>query len=85
VIVLGKLVWVKWVYQWVCVNVLKMPILIIFFLFSSSFFFINTRYGTTSGTITLNGTKDRISNHRDIMGFVPQGKCFYKSLFVIKN
>tara|TARA_B110000208_G_scaffold167302_1_gene206669 strand:- start:124 stop:348 length:225 start_codon:yes stop_codon:yes gene_type:complete len=53
-----------------------------FFFF---FFFINTRYGTTSGTITLNGTKDRISNHRDIMGFVPQGKCFYKSLFVIKN
>jgi len=29
-------------------------------------------YGTTSGTLTLNGTPDRISNHRDIMGFVPQ-------------
>jgi ATP-binding cassette subfamily G (WHITE) protein 2 (PDR) len=40
-------------------------------------------YGTTSGHLTLNGTPDRISNHRDIMGFVPQGNVFTNPLFVI--
>jgi len=40
-------------------------------------------YGTTSGRLTLNGTPDRISNHRDIMGFVPQGNVFTNPLFVI--
>jgi ABC-type multidrug transport system ATPase subunit len=42
-------------------------------------------YGTTSGTLTLNGTPDRISNHRDIMGFVPQDDIVHDDLTVREN
>ena len=42
-------------------------------------------YGETSGTLTLNGTPDRISNHRDIMGFVPQDDIVHDDLTVREN
>jgi ABC-type multidrug transport system ATPase subunit len=42
-------------------------------------------YGVTSGKLTLNGTLDRISNHRDIMGFVPQDDVVHDDLTVREN
>jgi ABC-type multidrug transport system ATPase subunit len=42
-------------------------------------------YGVTSGVLTLNGKKDRISNHRDIMGFVPQDDVVHDDLTVREN
>ena len=42
-------------------------------------------YGTTSGNLTLNGRVDRISNHRDIMGFVPQDDVVHDDLTVREN
>ena len=42
-------------------------------------------YGVTTGTLKLNGRKDRISNHRDIMGFVPQDDTVHDDLTVREN
>ena len=38
-----------------------------------------------TGTLTLNGKVDRISNHRDIMGFVPQDDVVHDDLTVREN
>ena len=42
-------------------------------------------YGVTTGQLTLNGKEDRISNHRDIMGFVPQDDVVHDDLTVREN
>ena len=42
-------------------------------------------YGNVSGELTLNGKPDRISNHRDIMGFVPQDDIVHEDLTVREN
>ncbi len=42
-------------------------------------------YGVTEGLLTLNGLPDRISNHRDIMGFVPQDDIVHDTLTVHEN
>ena len=42
-------------------------------------------YGVTTGELLLNGRVDRISNHRDVMGFVPQDDIVHDELTVREN
>ena len=43
-------------------------------------------YGVTTGSLALNGKQgDRISNHRDLMGFVPQDDVVHDDLSVREN